>query len=263
VAVGGAIGNGVDLWRTPGDGTSWLNLAEDPIPADFFCAGSAPYGGLIVWEGRPLATSPPDALGGADTIIYRLDDAVFDDKGVAVTRIRVEALSLVSSAPIQTRCGAYEVRASVAGGEQPVTEMRIERTDKLGGRFEAPLEFIVRLTFLPVGGKLGKAVELERQASFASGPGFFWSSRPLDLSKPAEKRAVLEVEGFVLVDTDGDDKADTFLPGTSNFFPYGLMERPEAGDKATVPVPVCQDGCHTDFGGGCHCPYPLPQQELN
>ncbi len=256
IAGSGIIHNGIDIWKTPGDGTSWVSFAEDPIPADFFCFGSAPFMGAIIWQGKPLVTSPPDALGDADTIIARLDDAIFDDKGIAVTRVRVDALSLVSTVPIQTRCGAFNAQA-VLSGKQPTTEMVIQREGKAGGRFEAPLDLIVKLSFIPVDG-LGQPLELERKVSFLPGSGFFWSSKPQDLSKPKHV-PLLDIGGFVLVDTDGNDKADTFLPGTSNFFPYG---RTEGADKqlqeVTVPVP-CSPGCHTAGGSSCHCPIPVEQ----
>ena len=252
------IYNGVDIWKTPADGSSWQDFADDPIPADFFCAGSEPFTGRIAWAGLPLVTEPVDALHGRDTVIYRLDDAVFDDKGIATTRIQVGALSLIGTEPVQTSCGAFEVRATVAEGEQPVTEMRIERLHKSGGRFEAALEFIVKLTFRPVDNPLGDTLQLERDTYLESGSSFFWSSKPLKESFVEDALPRPQLDGFVLIDTDGNDKVDTFLPGTSNFFPYAVPEETD-GEKAITLIPGpggCNSWCHQYLDGHCHCNFP-------
>lgn len=238
-AAAGVIFNGVDVWNTPDDGSSWTDLSAEPIPADFFCSGSAPFSGRIYWQGEALATSPPEALGNVDTIIHRLDDAVFDHKGVASTRVKVAALSLVGIKPIKTGCGLFDVRVSLAPVEQPTTVMKIVREGKGGGSFEVPLELIARLRFIPVDGKRGEVLELDHPVSFVPGD-FRWTSKP---NKPGGDK----LRGFVLVDTDGDGSADTFLPGTSNFYPVGY--KAESAGKLALP---CKIGCHSD-SGECHC----------
>ncbi len=119
VAAEGIIRNGIDLWRTPGNGSSWTDFAEDPIPAGFFCSESEPFEGRIFWRGLPIVTSPPGALGDADTVIRRLDDATFDPDGIATTRVQVTAMSFVGIDPIETSCGAFEARVRLAPGKQP------------------------------------------------------------------------------------------------------------------------------------------------
>lgn len=208
-AAGSVIYAGSDMWRTPDDGSTFTDFALDPIPADFFCSGSAPFTGRIEFRGSPLATSPPGALGSTDTIVLRLDDAFLDRRGVGTTRIRVAALSFVSRAPAQTGCGLFDVEVGLVG-LQPTTEMRIVREDENGGYFLAPISVVVKLTFTPVGGPAREVLELVRGLDFAPNPNARWAD-------PDGLSAALTYEGFVLVDTDRDAEPDSFLPGTSNF----------------------------------------------
>src|SRR4029079_13519646 len=101
------IYNGVDLWNTPGGGTTFANFARNPIPAGFFCEKSEPFSGRIVFRGVPVATGTPGALGKTDTIVQRLDDAVFNKNGVAGTRVQVRAMTFESVAPVATACGPF------------------------------------------------------------------------------------------------------------------------------------------------------------
>ena len=88
------IQSGIDIWRTPGNGTTFVDFLKEPIPAGFFCFKSKPFSGRIVFRGVPIVTGESGALGKTDTIIQRLDDAVFDENGVANTRIQMRALHL-------------------------------------------------------------------------------------------------------------------------------------------------------------------------
>src|SRR5262249_34929028 len=110
---------------------------------------SKPFTGTILFKGVPLTTSPARSLGKMDTIVRRLDDAVFNDKGVATTRIQLMALSLEGVAPVETSCGQYDVAVSLAPGAPPVTTMRIVRTSALGGTYAAPLSLNIKLVFTP------------------------------------------------------------------------------------------------------------------
>ncbi|HSG39774.1 MAG TPA: hypothetical protein VLE27_09070 [Thermoanaerobaculia bacterium] len=201
--------NGSDLWTTKGDGRTFADFSLEPIPAGFFCSKSAPFTGRVVFKGVPLATGQPGALGATDTIVQRLDDAAFNKKGVAVTRLQVRALSLESVAPIKTACGLFKAVASLDGGPQPVTRMRIIRDNEKGGRFLAPLALNVKVTFVPVGAtRSNEKLELRQSVRFKATP-ITWQSAP--------PRGVREQKSVVAVDTDGDRVADTYVPGTSNF----------------------------------------------
>lgn len=198
------IQQGADLWVTAGDGMTLSSFVEDPIPAGFFCPGSAPFKGAVAMEGRPLAAEPAGALGSVDTIVHRLDNAAFDAQGVARTRIQMMALSLASSKPIETSCGRYQVRATLAG-EQPMTEMKIVQKGSTGGVYDAPLSLNVRMVFEPVEGNANPRRELERRIDLGSGSVSIWS-----YVEPAVNRRVR-------VDTDGNGYADAVLPAASNF----------------------------------------------
>lgn len=200
------IYNGSDLWTTPGDGRTFADFSLDPIPAGFFCPNSEAFTGRVVFKGAPLAMDRP---GTTDTIVQRLDDAAFNKAGVATTRIQVRALSLESVAPIKTACGVFKAVVSLEG-EQPITRMRIVRDNAKGGRYMAPLALNVRVSFVPAGlSASAEKLEIRQQVRFDATPNAWTGAVP----------GVAREKGFLRVDTDGDQVADTFVPGTSNFIP--------------------------------------------
>ena len=230
------IQNGIDVWVTKGNGSTFVDFARNPIPAGFFCASSAPFTGKVAFRGVPIATGTPGALRDADTIVQRLDDAAFDKRGVATTRVQVRALSLASIEPIQTACGKFDLSVSL-DGPQPTTRMRIVRDDENGGRFSAPLALNTRVTFTPVGRPNGEALELAVPVRFPATPNVPWHS----------KTSSATFDGFVLVDTDGDRSPDTYLPGSSNFI---------AGQASLTPLhqkPGLAVGAYTEGGGQYYC----------
>ena len=235
------IQNGIDVWATTNDGSTYIDFAKNPIPAGFFCSGSAPFTGRVALRGEPVVTGTPGALGATDTIIQRLDDAAFDKRGVAVTRIQVRALSLKSLAPIETACGNFRATASL-DGVQPVTRMVITRENEKGGRFSAPLALNVKMRFQPFGRVSGETFELPVAVRF-----------PGTLRVPWQTKTVApEPAGFVLVDTDGDRVADTYLPGTSNFTAGSSRGAIEKGYT-----------CHLDPDTGKqHCYYLCPDCQI-
>lgn len=195
--------SGIDAWVTKGDGTSFVDFAGQPIPAGFFCGRSKAFTGKIVWRGAPIVTD--DARVAVDTLVQRLDDVTFDSRGRGTTRLQMKALNLESVAPIQTECGAFDVRANLSG-RQPITRMQIFLEGADGGRFLAPLAFNAKLTFTPVG-RSGRTLELQRSIRLGADPRAEWA---FDREK-ARPRAKLNV------DTDGDSVPDTLLPRSSNF----------------------------------------------
>jgi len=235
-----AIKPGIDVFTTVGRGFTYYDFSKKPIPASFFCDSSSTFTGRVALRGLPLETGIPGQLRNTDTIVERLDEAVFDADGVAETRIRFRALSMVSVAPIKTSCGAFHVYVTL-DGKQPVTKMRIERSAPNGGTFSAPLAGNVRLTFVPVRGKSSRRLELKGSVNF---PG-----KPIPWTVPDDK--ALRPLGSAIVDTNGDLRPDTRLPGTSNFM---AGYSPEA--KA---YPPCVCTCHANDGeehctAGWQCP---------
>lgn len=243
LAADPVIQRGSDVFTTAGDGKTFYDFSHTPIPAGFFCKGSQPFTGRVAFKGLPLATETPGELWNADTVIERLDDAAFDAKGVATTRIQFRALSMVSIAPVKTACGAFHVYVSLAG-KQRVTPMSIYRTRENGGDFVAPLAADVRMTFVPVKparGKGARKLELETSFVFPAAP-LPWRLRDGAMAKRI---------GSVRVDTDGDQIPDALLPGTSNFAPGQQAEL--FADNKYFGCPRCAVySCHES--DGCqHC----------
>jgi hypothetical protein len=205
LAADDVVSSGVDTWQTVAGGRTFTSFANDPIPADFFCAGSKPFTGKLELRGAKLGTQPATALEGIDTVIHRLDDAQLDASGKGKTRIRFLALSLASTAPIETECGRYDVAVSL-DGEQPTTEMQIVRTNQYGGYYVAPLALDVKLVFTPVAGDAAGRREVKRQIRLGSGTNSVWSYASLD-----------KATGEVKIDTDGDRVPDTLLPEQGRF----------------------------------------------
>jgi hypothetical protein len=231
VSADSVIQRGIDTFSTVGNGTTFYDFSHNPIPAGFFCKGSKAFTGRVAFKGMPLMTEPLGQLRSADTVIERLDDVAFNDKGVGVTRIRFRALSLVSIAPIKTACGAFHVYVSLAP-KQRVTTMTVFRTQKSGGEFLGPLAVDVRMTFIPVKPerKGARKLEITDRVTFPA--------TPLPWSFVAG--ATAQKTGPVIVDTNGDLIPDAPLPGTSNFL---------AGESCyCCPPPQC----HEDTGHQ-HC----------
>ncbi|HEV2845551.1 MAG TPA: hypothetical protein VG477_11940 [Thermoanaerobaculia bacterium] len=228
-----AIANGIDLWQTPGDGTTFADFSKQSIPAGFFCQNSEPFTGRVVLKGVPIASN--GALGDTDTIIQRLDNTTFNKRGVARTRIQMRAMQFEGVAPVKTVCGDYKLRV-VLDGVQPVTTMRIVRDSPKGGRFFAPIHVNIKLVFEPVGRVTTEALEIRKALRFP----------PARLQEWSFSRN--NVNGFVKVDTDSDGTPDTFLPGGTSGFVAGLSAAPKIA-AYTDPV----TGCHIEDEGQ-HCP---------
>jgi hypothetical protein len=252
LAADSTIQRGIDIFATRGDGKTFYDFAQSPIPAGFFCKGSKPFTGRVAFKGLPLTTGTPGQLWDTDTVIERLDDAVFDANGTATTRIQFRALSLVSIAPIKTGCGAFHVYVSLRG-KQRVTTMNLYRTQEAGGNFVAPLAVNTRVTFIPVKPARNKAArKLELAADFT------FPATPLPWSFAAGARA--KGMGPVIVDTNGDLTPDTLLPSTSNF--SAGLSPDHFMSKYTTYYATCDpcagESCHTDPSTGKqHCSYPV------
>jgi hypothetical protein len=250
------VQNGIDVWKTAGDGTSFVRFDHNPLPKGFFCAHSEAFTGRVVLQGRPLATGTPGELDGADTIVQRLDDATFDGSGVATTRVQIRALQLESVSPIKTSCGDFNVRVTL-NGTQPTSQMKIIRETESSGRFEAPVAVSYKVTFLPtrVG---GKKLELVRSFILAADPKATWGTVP-------ETKAVSR-QATLLVDTDGDQIPDTYLPRSSGNFQVGwtpAFARAMADrrrEKVLAPTgcnpPGTDPVCHPEAQQALHCSSP-------
>ena len=135
------------------------------------------------------------------------------------------ALSLVSTKPIETSCGKYDVAVSLAG-EQPVTTMKIFRTEALGGTYSAPLALNVKAVFTPVNGDKSGRREVTRRIELGPGSRSVWAY----VKAP-------QYPAGVKIDTDGDGRPDTVLPASSNFL-AGVSPAVLKGDGGPAPPGV-------------------------
>ena len=138
---------GIDPWVTIPEGTR-VDFRHNPLPAGFFCTASPAFTGRIWLRGVPLASDNPQ-LAKVDTIVERLDDAVFNSRGVARTRFQVRALQLEGIKTFKNSCGEYRVQVTL-DGEQPITRMRIVRENKDGGRFLVTVKINTKVVFTRV-----------------------------------------------------------------------------------------------------------------
>ena len=245
LAADPVIKHGIDTFTTTASGKTFYDFAENPIPAGFFCKSSEAFTERVTLRGLPIETEAPGQLHGADTIVERLDDAAFDSRGTAVTRIQIRALSLVSMAPIRTACGSYHAYVTLAG-KQRVTTMRINRTQENGGNFVAPLAINARITFIPV-----KRAQAQGAQTRELTTSFTFPAAPISWSTTGG--ASPQRVGSVVVDTKGDLRPDTLLTGTSNFWPGW----PPGGAPHTKSCTMCEpQTCHDPGTGKLHCTGP-------
>lgn len=190
------IAPGFDLWVTPADGSSYTDFAAHPIPAGFFCPGSAPFTGKVAMRGRPMSKE----LGSIDTVVERLDEGVFDAKGRATVRLRLKAIQLESLSPIRTSCGDFQLRAHLEG-EQPITSMVVTKTSADAGFLRSTLALNLRLEFVPIG-RQGAVLSLSQAVAFPRSAPIPWVNVPN--AKYTSSAAWLDISG--------DGKADAQIP---------------------------------------------------
>jgi hypothetical protein len=260
------IAAGFDPWQTLGSGATRYDFAAQPIPAGFFCAGSEPFRGAVDFEGVPLRTEPAGLLGTTDTVVERLDAAVFDERGVATTRLRARALHLLGTKLVENRCGAWKVTASLAG-TQPVTRLTFYREDAYGGRFSADLKLRVQVTFTEV--RTGEARTLVRRIDMPTvdRAPFAFKESPVApcLAASAVTGPGPLVEDVVLLDGHVDDRS---APGV----PTKLTPRREVlsfksndgGSHTGTPPPAPEwvaTGCRCNSAGQCRTTYTWHQPD--
>lgn len=235
---------GTDFWRTATG--SITDFSVNPLPADFFCPGSAPFAGLVQWVGEPLATNPPGAAGNADTVIARLTAADLSN-GMAMVPVKVKALSMRSQNPIFITCSNGEVtrwivRACLCGCDcngdagQVETKLTLKLDDpNCGcGHADGDLRLRVCLRFINVDtGEVRGPVTQDVHLQVVNMP--FCMNGPPGVVVPQQP---LEV------DTDCDGTVDCFMPGSMRFFPGVVCNQP-----GCIPP---EPSCHSSFGTADH-----------
>jgi hypothetical protein len=161
--VAGFIEPGIDLYTTPCGGASFWDFSGNPLPPGFFDTGSDtgsdPFGGRVVFGGRPLDPDPTSPLGLTDTIVRRTEGASLPNRfDSATVPIELVALSLASCSPItvtfdggaRTELWNVSLCLSVGRGNMSISNT-CDFND--GGTFVWALQVVPRLmVFTPVSG---------------------------------------------------------------------------------------------------------------
>ena len=250
MAAAPTITSGVDIFSTSA-GTK-ADFASNPLPADFFCTGSAPFSGTIPLTGVPVTTAPAGIAGSADTIVERLANGVFSASGTATIPVILRALKMQSASNLSVSCpgvGTTNWRVDVClCGTQTQTSI----TAQIGscgtcGTFNGTLAVnaCLRFTRLDTGATIGPVTQSLR-LGINSMPWCY---------QPGTRETV--ISGSFSVDTDCDSKTDRILPGTSNFHP-GWSCANVGQDCLTLFASLTR--CHTNFsnpGSHPHCVNPV------
>jgi kumamolisin len=226
----------LDLFTTPAGAGTHADFSSNPIPADFFDPGSAPFGGDIRLQGAPI--NPFGPLGPTDTIVQRLAPASLVGPGASATvPIEMVALSLVSSQPITVSYAGggteqWSVKVCLSSSmPQPQGSMAITNGTCVneGGTFSSHLPVQPRLIFH----RLSDAAERVLDTGALGMPPELFST--LDghwVSAADPGLALTNVPAGLTIDADCDPSTPDVgpLPANGTFF-------------AGVRVPRCGPDC--------------------
>ncbi|MGD8450594.1 MAG: thrombospondin type 3 repeat-containing protein [Phycisphaerae bacterium] len=212
---------GIDLWTTPGGGTTYHDFAFSPVPPDFFGPGSDPFEGQVALVGQPLPTEPPGLLGPTDLVVERVTDAdVIDIAAVSEVGLEIRALNLVSTEPVVVTYGGgqapelWTLHVCLSDLWQPSGFMTIYRNCADGGTFDAFLPVLPKLIFTREGDGT------ERVFDFGIA-----GVEPLNFEvfggrwvvEPDPALAIISADEGIVVDSNCDGVFDLPLLGTSRF----------------------------------------------
>ena len=206
------IAPGVDVFQTSTGTPTFADFSTNPIPAGFFCPGSAPFTGSIQLKGVPLSTAPAGATANGDIVVERTAAGVFSG-GVATIPVVVRALRLTGVNNLTITCGdgsttVWRVDTCLCG-QQPTTSITVKVDQACGcGHFNGTLQLRICLTFtnLRTGAVAGPVTQTVKM-NIVNMP---WCPNP-GAGEPS-------VPPFN-VDTNCDGLPDRQLPGSSNFHP--------------------------------------------
>ena len=240
---------GTVLLSTPAGAGTAVDFASNPIPADFFCPGSAPFNGAVALQGVPLATNPAGITGGADTIVEHLTTGTFNTSGVASFSAVLRAMRLRSSGTLAVTCGDGSTtswRVDVcACGTQTATKVvaKLDPACNNCGTATGTLAVNVCVTFTDVNsgrvaGPIRQTLTLNLTNSGTGGTP--WCFRP-GLGEPV-------VSQPFQVDTNCDNQPDLTVRPSANF---------HTGYKCATQG---QD-CLALFGSLTHCHDTIPPSD--
>ncbi|PYQ64807.1 MAG: hypothetical protein DMF53_06680 [Acidobacteria bacterium] len=167
-AAAQVINPGNDFWTTPANGQTYFTFPSGDVESLCGAVLSNTWDHKLVLQGTPLGNP------AYDTVVARLDQAVFDPTGTATTRVVVKALSFGSSAPQATPCGTLTWTAGLAGN-QGITTMTLHRTSATGGYFNADLSVAVELRATDANGKYIGSLFYNFALKDPGGSGTPWS----------------------------------------------------------------------------------------
>ena len=131
-AAAQVIPAGNDFWVTRPDGQTVFTFPEGDVES---LCGLPPVDG---WDRKVALKGVPAPGSDFDTVVSRIDDAVFDAAGNASTRIILKHLAFASINWHPTPCG--ELTWQVGNfGKQAVTMMKLRRLTGKGGIFSADI----------------------------------------------------------------------------------------------------------------------------
>ena len=252
------VESGMDLWETPGGGSTFL---DSDLPPGFFnlddggnsCVPSGfvtsdPVTAAMPLVGVPLTTAPSGVLGPTDTIVVRQGPADLPLPGSsAVVPIEIVALSLQSANPITVTYdgGAastqWSVRACLSSSPQTPGSMTITRGQCVGegGTFTSSLPVLPRLVFTrispPPAPPCSGVITLDYGTAslppivFTTANGSWFPDSP-----PGMGLVAAPVPG-VQVDRNCDGSVETSLPATSANFHPGVRVPRCASDTSCAP----------------------------
>jgi hypothetical protein len=141
---------GKDFWTTPANGLTFFTFPAGDVESLCGASPSDDWDHKLVLKGVPLSSGP-----AYDTVVARLNDAVFDSTGTAKVPIQVVELHFASADEGQdTPCGFVTWEVELAGA-QGSTTMVLHRTSSHGGYFNADLILKVELKAFKDGLYLG------------------------------------------------------------------------------------------------------------
>jgi hypothetical protein len=139
---------GKDFWVTPNNGQTDFTFPNGDVES--LCGAPA----STTWNHKVFLKGIPAAGSDYDTVVARLDNAVFSTSLTASTRIQVQSLSFASAAAQSTPCGSLNWTVGLAGS-QAVTTMKLRRTSATGGVFSADIAVNVEFRAVRNGVYLG------------------------------------------------------------------------------------------------------------
>jgi hypothetical protein len=137
---------GNDFWVTPTNGQTIFGFPEGDVES---LCGLPPVAG---WDRKVALKGVPAVGSDYDTVVYRIDDAVFDAAGNASTRIVLRHLAFASINPHATPCGELTWQVGHFG-PQAVTTMKLRRITARGGVFSADIAVNVEFKGFDVNNK--------------------------------------------------------------------------------------------------------------